>query len=539
MKALSSKATLGEAIPGLLEARGIDTVFGIPGVHTVELYRGLARSRLTHVTPRHEQGAGFMADGYARVSGRPAACFVVTGPGLLNIATAMGQAFADSVPMLVFATLNSRSTLERGEGRLHELRGQSRVGRELAAFSQVILSAHHLIPALDEAFGMFVSQRPGPALIEIPIDLLSEPFEVPERDRTPASRYPSPPFPDPSQVSKAAELLNESTAPLVFLGGGAARGASDIRQLVEALDAPALASSNGKGILPSKHPLRAGGCMLTAALRANIRKADAVLAIGTELSETDLWHEGENPLRLDGSLIRVDIDAHQLGRNVKPNLAIWSEARAFAKALLPLIDPKPKDGARRAQTLLESGLEGADPRFLKLKPVIDNLWEILPDAIVVGDSTALSYTAGHMAAPPAPRRWMSAATGFGTLGYGLPAAIGAKVAKPDAPVICLIGDGGLHYTLPELAAAMDAKAPVIVLLWNDHKYGEIETYMIHAKVETIGINLYPTDFSHVAMAFGAAYAAADNLSQLTDHIRQAATRSVSTIIEMNANRYVS
>ena len=155
-------APLGSVIPALLAERGIDTVFGIPGVHTIELYRGLATSSLKHVTPRHEQGAGFMADGYARATGRPAACFIVTGPGLLNIATAMVQAMADSVPMLVITTLNRRATLGRRDGRLHELAGQSAVGREVAVLAMSVHAKEQLVPALDEAFTVFSSSRPGP-----------------------------------------------------------------------------------------------------------------------------------------------------------------------------------------------------------------------------------------------------------------------------------------------------------------------------------------------------------------------------------------
>ena len=162
---MSDLQPLGTFIPRFLVERGIDTVFGIPGVHTVELYRGMPGSGLTHVTPRHEQGAGFMADGYARATGRPAACFIVTGPGLLNIATALGQALADSIPMLVITTLNPRATLGRGEGKLHEIRGQSIIAREVAALARTVLTASQLVPALDEAFALFASARPGPAVM--------------------------------------------------------------------------------------------------------------------------------------------------------------------------------------------------------------------------------------------------------------------------------------------------------------------------------------------------------------------------------------
>ena len=167
--------TVGEALISLLEAHGVDTVFGIPGVHTIELYRGLARSKIRHVTPRHEQGAGFMADGYARVSGRPGVAFVITGPGLTNIITAMAQARADSVPMLVISGVNTAATLGKGLGYLHELPDQRGMLATMALFSQRIGDAAELPDALARAFTLFGSSRPGPVHIEIPLDVMGKP----------------------------------------------------------------------------------------------------------------------------------------------------------------------------------------------------------------------------------------------------------------------------------------------------------------------------------------------------------------------------
>src|SRR5262245_42687248 len=165
-------ATCGEWLVKLLEAYGVELVFGIPGVHTVELYRGLPATRIRHVTPRHEQGAGFMADGYARVSGKPGVCFIVTGPGMTNIATAMGQAFADSIPMLVISAVNPREQLGMAQGRLHELRSQQNLVAGVAAFSHTLLDAGQLPGILACAFAVFASQRPRPVHIEIPLDVI-------------------------------------------------------------------------------------------------------------------------------------------------------------------------------------------------------------------------------------------------------------------------------------------------------------------------------------------------------------------------------
>ncbi|WP_276323642.1 thiamine pyrophosphate-binding protein, partial [Burkholderia cepacia] len=168
---LARPRTCGEALVDLLERYGVECVFGIPGVHTVELYRGLAESSIRHVTPRHEQGAGFMADGYARVTGRPGVCFIITGPGMTNIATAMAQAYADSIPMLVISSVNARRELGSGDGRLHELPSQREVFAGLTAFSHTLLDAADLPQVLARAFAVFESARPRPVHIEIPLDV--------------------------------------------------------------------------------------------------------------------------------------------------------------------------------------------------------------------------------------------------------------------------------------------------------------------------------------------------------------------------------
>ena len=176
MERATIMATCGEVLVRLLEAYGVDTVFGIPGVHTVELYRGLPATRIRHVTPRHEQGAGFMADGYARVSGKPGVCFIITGPGMTNILTAMGQAYADSIPMLVISSVNRTEQLAMGQGRLHELPSQQAVVAGVAAFSHTLPRTRASCrEVLARAFALFASARPRPVHIEIPIDVITPP----------------------------------------------------------------------------------------------------------------------------------------------------------------------------------------------------------------------------------------------------------------------------------------------------------------------------------------------------------------------------
>ncbi|MGB3417804.1 MAG: thiamine pyrophosphate-binding protein, partial [Mesorhizobium sp.] len=209
--------TVGEALIHLLEAHGVDTVFGIPGVHTVELYRGLAASNIRHITPRHEQGAGFMADGYARASGRPGVAFVITGPGLTNTITAMGQARADSVPMLVISGVNATRTLGKGHGFLHELPDQRGMMEKVALFSQRITEATELPAALARAFSLFATARPGPVHIEIPIDVMALPADglvaAPIDSARPKAKA--------ADIAEAARLADAAQRPLILAGGGA------------------------------------------------------------------------------------------------------------------------------------------------------------------------------------------------------------------------------------------------------------------------------------------------------------------------------
>lgn len=323
--------TCGEFLVKQLEAWGVETVFGIPGVHTVELYRGLPGSRIRHVTPRHEQGAGFMADGYARVTGKPGVCFIITGPGMTNILTAMAQAYADSIPMLVISSVNERARLAHGNGYLHELPNQRNLVGNVCAFSHTLMSAEELPAVLARAFAVFDSERPRPVHIELPLDVITAPAEhLALRPRTVTSR----PAPALAPLREAAARLRNAKKPLLLLGGGCVEAAAEARALAAALDAPTALTINAKGLLPADHPLLLGSNQSCVPVRELATEADVVLAIGTELGETDYDVVFDGGFALDGELIRIDIDPQQLMRNYTPSLAIHSDARLAMRVLL-------------------------------------------------------------------------------------------------------------------------------------------------------------------------------------------------------------
>lgn len=534
-------ATCGEVLVKLLEGYGVDHVFGIPGVHTVELYRGLASSSIRHITPRHEQGAGFMADGYARTRGKPGVCFIITGPGMTNITTAMGQAYADSIPMLVISSVQSRDQLGGGRGKLHELPAQSNLVAGVAAFSHTLMSADDLPSVLARAFAVFDGARPRPVHIEIPLDVLVEDADhllacAPVRIAR-AGAAPAP-------VAQMAAMLAAARRPLILAGGGAIDASAALTRLAEYLQAPVALTINAKGVLAASHPLQIGSTQSLVATRALVAEADVVLAIGTELAETDYDVTFKGGFKIPGELLRIDIDPDQTVRNYPPKVALVADSTIATQALLVALAEQPAPvrgaewGAARATRLRETLEADRDLPMRSQTRMLTTILETLPGAVLVGDSTQPVYTGNLTLDMDQPRRWFNASTGYGTLGYALPAAMGAwlgsaEVAADRAPVVCLIGDGGLQFTLPELASAREAQVPLIVLLWNNQGYEEIKRYMVNRAIEPVGVDIYTPDFIGVAKALGCSAESVGDLAQLREALRQACDRKGPSLIEID------
>ncbi|MGE8479772.1 MAG: 5-guanidino-2-oxopentanoate decarboxylase [Pseudomonas shirazensis] len=534
-------ATCGEVLVKLLEGYGVDHVFGIPGVHTVELYRGLAGSTIRHITPRHEQGAGFMADGYARTRGVPGVCFIITGPGMTNITTAMGQAYADSIPMLVISSVQSRNALGGGRGKLHELPDQRGLVAGVSAFSQTLMSADDLPQVLARAFAVFDGARPRPVHIEIPLDVLVEPADhlLPGRPIR-VSRAAA----APTTVAQMATRLAQAQRPLILAGGGALAAGAALAALAEHLQAPVALTINAKGLVPADHPLQIGSTQSLPVTRELIGEADVVLAIGTELAETDYDVTFQGGFKIPGSLLRIDIDPDQTVRNYLPELALVADAEQAAQALLAAVQLQPAAqrqaswGTARAARLRQALAASWDLPSLSQTRLLKTLLQTLPEVVLVGDSTQPVYTGNLTLDMPAPRRWFNASTGYGTLGYALPAAMGAwlgssAVIKQRAPVVCLIGDGGLQFTLSELASAVEAQVPLIVLLWNNHGYEEIKKYMLNRDIKPVGVDIHTPDFIAVAQGLGAAAEQVNDVAQLQTALARAVERNKPTLLQVD------
>jgi 5-guanidino-2-oxopentanoate decarboxylase len=520
--------TGGEAVARALRACGVDLLFGIPGTHTLPIHRHLTACGIRHVTPRHEQGGGYAADGYARVSGRPGVVLTTSGPGLMNAATPAATAYADSVPMLVVSPSMPTGVEGRDTGFLHESKSQGAAMDALVAWSRRAGSPAEAATAIRDAFEHFGAGRPRPVHVEVPVDVLEA---VGDADTARGAPPAAPAVLDERAVERAAAALSAAERPGLVLGGGARGAAAIATRLAERLGAGVVTTVNGKGVVSERHPLSLGASIRLRAAQRWLADCDVVLAVGTELGESDLWGP---PLQLGGRLVRVDVDPGQLHKNAAADVAIAGDAAAVLELLLegtPAHARAANDLEPARTAIREEALRDGAPWLDLVDAIGDALGE---DGILSGDSTMASYYgAVHFLPMDAARRFVYP-TGYATLGYALPAAIGAKLAAPERPVIALVGDGGLLFTVAELATAAELGIPLPVVVPNNRGYGEIRDQMEEAGIEPVGVDLRVPDLALLGEAFGGAGVRVDEPAGLRRELAAALARPGPTVIEVPA-----
>ncbi|MFW5911130.1 MAG: thiamine pyrophosphate-binding protein [Halolamina sp.] len=489
-----NRMTGGEAAVRQLDREGVEVAFGIPGVHTLELYDALLDSEIEHVTTRHEQGAGFAADGYARTTGRVGVCFIITGPGLTNVATALGQAYSDSSPMLVISTTNATNEADRGKGHLHELKDQQGAMESIVARSYHVDRVADVPETIADAFDYLDRNRPRPVHVQIPTDVLERAESVELIDREPAS----PPGPDTDRVGEAASMLADAERPLLVAGGGTVDAADSVQAFVDETEIPVITSEAGKGVVPADHDC----CVATALGHESadefVGTRDLVLAVGTELSAQDTE---ETPF--PESLIHVDIDPTNFGNNHETALGIVGDAGTTIEALTKHVSDQglqfsgPKRAADAGPEPLSVGDD--DNRFHLLAVLRDALDD---DAVVVNDMTKISY-AGRTRFPTGAPRTFLFPRGFGTLGFSPPAAFGAAIGT-DRQVVSLVGDGGFLFTVGDLATAVQYDLSVPIVVCNDDSYDILEDVQRQRYGRTMATDIQNPDFVVLAESFGAA-----------------------------------
>lgn len=510
---MAQSRPLGAQMSHMLKDRGVDVIFGIPGVHNQELYRGIEEAGITHVLARHEQGAGFMADGYARASGKPGVAYVITGPGLCNIMTPMGQAYSDSVPLLVISSCLDEVAAKRGQ--LHQMKDQRAAAATVCDWSEEACTAEAAYTLIDRALREFATDRPRTKHIQVPIRQL-EAVAPPHagagmiRDDWPAAEAP---------LQQVAGLLSGAKRPLLILGGGATGAAADVMAFLETCRAAVFTTYAGRGIVPPDYDLLFGSTLARPDSTLVLAEADLIIAVGTELAEVDLWR---STLGHTSPLIRVDIDPVVLAQAPDDRMRIRCDATAFFRALA---DQMPKTASawepsaiakRRARW--RADLDAERPGIL---PVCDALRACLPEGTMIySDMTQFAYAAKEVWDMDRPGHWHHP-TGFGTLGYATPAAIGGAVARDGLPTMAIIGDYGFHYTMQELGVAVELGLPLPIILWDNGKLAEIEDSMVRAQIAPNAVIAHNPDFCKLAEAFGAYSAAPQNLTEMQDAVRQA------------------
>jgi acetolactate synthase-1/2/3 large subunit len=455
---------------------------------------------------------------------------VTTGPAVLNAAAAVGQAYSDSVPVLVVSPGMPVRHPATGNGLLHETKDQQAALAAVAAASLRATSVAEIPVVVAQAFALMTSGRPRPVHLEIPLDVLEERGEV--RPATPAVLAPA--VPEPSALRAAADRLSGARRPAILAGGGANRAAAELRAVAERLQAPVVTTTNGKGVLPEDHPLSLGAGIHLPAVRDLVESCDVVLAVGTELAGSDLW---SGPLPLAGRLVRIDVDPVGVLTNALPEIPLVGDAARTLAALLPLL-PEPPAGVpadladRRARKAEEARAEGAE--WLSIVAAVASA---LPrDAVVATDNAMVCYY-GMLANLPAsePASYLFP-TGYGTLGYALPAAIGARVAQPARPVVAVLGDGGLMFTVAELATAAELGISLPVVVVDNGGYGEIRNEMVDRGDPVHAVTFPAPDFAALARAVGCRGVSLDGAEGLRDALTEALAADLPTVLHVRHRR---
>ncbi|MCH2096116.1 MAG: thiamine pyrophosphate-dependent enzyme [Rhodobacteraceae bacterium] len=523
-----SQRPLGAQISHMLKARGVDVIFGIPGVHNVEMYRGIEEAGITHVLARHEQGAGFMADGYARASGRPGVCYVITGPGLCNAMTPLGQAYSDSVPVLALSSCLDETAITRGQ--LHQMRDQQVAAATVCEWSEEARTPKAAYGLIDRALTEWQSGRARPKHIQVPINDLAALAEAAPQ-ASPAARMP---VVSDADLRTVCDRVLSARKPLFIFGGGSVGAADCVPRLLEATGAAAFMTYAGRGVVPAEHPMSFGSYLARPDSVQIMQDADLVVAFGTELSEVDLWRP---ELGHDCPMIRVDIDTEVLGNLRASDMAVVGDAggmiRAMNIALAARVDDRKPlwDRAMIAKTRARwrADLQSERPGIL---PVCDALQEVLPeDAMIYSDMTSFAYAAKEIWDMARAGHWHHP-YGFGTLGYALPAAIGGAVARPSLPTIAIAGDYGFQYTVQELGTAVELGLGLPILLWDNAKLAEIEDAMVRSQIAPNAVVAQNPDFLALARAYGAHATEPKDLKALQQAVVDALAASVPTVIRM-------
>ena len=524
---VAREMTGGQALVASLIANGVDTLFALPGVQLDAafdaLYEEQRNIRVIH--PRHEQAAAYMADGYARTTGEVGACMVVPGPGLLNAAAALSTAYACNSPVLCVTGQIQSDLIEFGRGLLHEIPNQLGMIRSVTKHAERATTPEEIPGLVHRAFTEIRSGRVRPVEIEIPPDTL---FAAAGVELLSAADHPERFEGDPEALEGAARLLAQAQRPLIWSGGGVLGSGAweELRRLAALLQAPVVMTANGKGALSERDALAQnilGGIEL-------LPEADVILAVGTRFVDPATAKWGLGPGR---TVIQMDIDAEEIGRNYPVTVGIEADAKAGLAALVDLVEGNGPERASRTSELAALK-QGVAARARAVGPQAEYalaIREALPDeAIFVSEMTQVGYWTNFAFPVYEPRTYIT--PGYqGTLGYGFPTALGAKVAHPDRPVVSINGDGGFGFCLNELSTMVRHGIAAIAIVFTDDAFGNVRRIQQEQfGGRTIASDLLNPDFLNLADAFGVSARRAESPDALRTAVEESVRANEPTLI---------
>ncbi|MFI5033545.1 MAG: thiamine pyrophosphate-dependent enzyme, partial [Reyranellales bacterium] len=518
--------TTAQAVVSMLELNGIDTLFCLPGVQNDSFFDALY-DRTNAVRPihtRHEQACAYMALGYAMASGKPSAYVVVPGPGFLNTTAALSTAYAANAPVLALTGQIQQSMIGRNVGLLHELPDQLSIMRGLTKWADRINAPNEAPGLVNEAFRRLLSGRRRPVALECAMDTWGRKAPV----VLPTAGAQADPCPvDEDAVERAAKLLGSAKRPMIAVGGGAPGAGEFVAAIAEMLDAPVMTGKMGQGVIDGRH-------RLSVTSPAGYRfwsEADVVLVVGTRLQAPLMGWGVDDDLKI----IRIDIDGEEIDRQRKPEIGIVGDATATLKALANRIAAHNTKRNGRADAVAEIKAQVTKKVHDLLAPQLTYLVEVrkaLPDdGILVDELTQMGYAARFAYPTYKPRTFLS--PGYqGTLGWGYATALGAKVAKPDTPVLSINGDGGFMFTAMEMATAAQNNIGTVAVVFSDGAYGNVKRIQQQSfKGRTIASDLHNPDFVKLGDAFGIAAERVKSPAELGAAITRGFSRGGPTLID--------
>ncbi|MXY75384.1 MAG: thiamine pyrophosphate-binding protein [Acidimicrobiia bacterium] len=529
------RMTGGEALVRSLVMEGVDVVFGLPGI---QLYGIVAALRdepaIRTITTRHEQATTYMADGYARATGKPGVALVVPGAGLYNAAAGLATAYARCSQVLIIAGQIPRDQIGKNLGGVHEIADQSSVVRPVTKWRTLVLTPQDIPSAVNEAVRQMRTGCPRPVMIEIPPDVGVEREEVVLQQPASLSAV----VPSGKRLQEAARAIARSSLPLIYAGGGVARADAEgaLVKLAEATNIPVITSCGGKGTIPDSHPLSYGSCVSPRGERHEMNQlyevmqsADLVIGVGTRFSLG-------NPAGESSTLININIDERELTRLQSNTIPLHGDARVTIEALLPLLDeagagdrPSPAEAVTAARRLIAHyDIQDREPQY----PILQLIRDIIPDdAFVVWGITQFGYYARTHFQVNQPKTYIDSGYSF-NLGYAFPTALGVKVGQPDRPVVCIIGDGGFMFNSSELSTAMKYGINLTTVVFRNDSFGNVARDLDEFFDGTYETDLHNPDFVGFAESFGAVGLRAEDPSDLSRLIPLALEHPAPVIIDV-------